>query len=167
MRFVYFGLRFFSAIDHRLRQRLTALGWIVFVGAAIAALAGIDTSQTATYQAFTLFAALIGLAIAGSAFFRARASIERELPRYLTAGEPCPKLIIYCFQSLCLHVSLGAAIRAMAKTDVIHLFHTPPSSSTHRISGWPVCLLALLWMLYFSELIRAKFSSVQIGRKDN
>ncbi|MCG6954189.1 MAG: DUF58 domain-containing protein [Betaproteobacteria bacterium] len=90
MRFVYFGLRFFSAIDHRLRQRLTALGWIVFVGAAIAALAGIDTSQTATYQAFTLFAALLGLAIAGSAFFRARASIERELPRYLTAGEPCP-----------------------------------------------------------------------------
>jgi len=90
MRFVYFGLRFFSAIDHRLRQRLTALGWIVFVGAGIAALAGIDTSQTATYQAFTLFAALLGLAIAGSAFFRARASIERELPRYLTAGEPCP-----------------------------------------------------------------------------
>jgi len=90
MRFVYFGLRFFSAIDHRLRQRLTAIGWIAFVGAGVAALAGIDTSQTATYQAFTLFAALLGLAIAGSAFFRARASIERELPRYLTAGEPCP-----------------------------------------------------------------------------
>jgi len=90
MRFVYFGLRFFSAIDHRLRQRLTALGWIAFIGAGIAALAGIDTSQTATYQAFTLFAALLGLAIAGSAFFGARASIERELPRYLTAGEPCP-----------------------------------------------------------------------------
>jgi len=89
MRFVYFGLRFFSAIDYLLRQRLTPVGWIVFVGAGIAAVAGIDTSQTATYQAFTLFAALLGLALAGSAIFPVRATLERELPRYLTAGEPC------------------------------------------------------------------------------
>jgi uncharacterized protein (DUF58 family) len=89
MRFVYFGLRFFSTIDHLLRQRLTPIGWIVFVGAGVAAIAGIDTSQTATYQAFTLFAALLGLALAGSAFFAARATLERQLPRYLTAGEPC------------------------------------------------------------------------------
>ena len=44
MRFVYFGLRFLSAIDHLLRQRLTPIGWIVFAGAAVAAIAGIDTS---------------------------------------------------------------------------------------------------------------------------
>ncbi|HSH08096.1 MAG TPA: DUF58 domain-containing protein [Burkholderiales bacterium] len=89
MRFVYFGLRFFSAIDHLLRQRLTPVGWVVFVGAGVAAVAGIDTSQTTTYQLFTLFTALLGLALAGSAFFGARATLERELPRYLTAGEPC------------------------------------------------------------------------------
>ncbi|MDX1376951.1 MAG: DUF58 domain-containing protein [Burkholderiales bacterium] len=89
MRFVYFGLRFFSAIDHLLRQRLTPVGWTVFAGACVAAVAGIDTSQTATYQLFTLFAALLGLALVGSAFFPARAALERELPRYLTAGEPC------------------------------------------------------------------------------
>ena len=89
MRFVYFGLRFFSAIDYLLRQRLTSIGWVVFVGAGISAVAGIDTSQTATYQLFTLFAALLGLALAGSAVFRARATLERELPRYLTVGEPC------------------------------------------------------------------------------
>jgi len=89
MRFVYFGLRFFSAIDHLLRQRLTPIGWVVFVGAGVAAVAGIDTSQTTTYQLFTLFAALLGLALAGSAFFGARVTLERELPRYVTAGEPC------------------------------------------------------------------------------
>jgi uncharacterized protein (DUF58 family) len=89
MRFVYFGLRFFSAIDYLLRQRLTSIGWVVFVGAGISAVAGIDTSQTATYQLVTLFAALLGLALAGSAVFRARATLERELPRYLTVGEPC------------------------------------------------------------------------------
>ena len=91
MRLVYFSLRIFSAIDRFLRERMTPIGWVAFVAACVAALAGVDTGQTATYQAFTLLSALLVLALAASLSFRfrARAAIERELPRYLTAGEPC------------------------------------------------------------------------------
>jgi uncharacterized protein (DUF58 family) len=91
MRLVYFSLRIFSSIDRFLRERLTPLGWVAFTAAGVGALAGVDTSQTATYQAFTLLAALLALALAASLTFRfrARATIERELPRYLTAGTPC------------------------------------------------------------------------------
>jgi uncharacterized protein (DUF58 family) len=86
-RAVYAALRVVSALDHRLRQRLTPAGWLA-LGAGLAALAaGLDTTQNASYQAAALLGALLLLAWASSLAFRARVDIERELPRYATAGE--------------------------------------------------------------------------------
>ncbi|MEX0637962.1 MAG: DUF58 domain-containing protein [Burkholderiales bacterium] len=87
-RLIYIALRLFSALDHWLRERLTAAGWLA-LGAAGAALgAGLDTTQNASYQAATLLGALLLLAWGASLFFRARIEASRELPRYATAGEP-------------------------------------------------------------------------------
>ena len=89
-RAVYAALRAVSALDHRLRQRLTSAGWLA-LGAGLAALAaGLDTTQNASYQAATLLGALLGFAWASSLpfRFRARVTVERELPRFATAGEP-------------------------------------------------------------------------------
>jgi uncharacterized protein (DUF58 family) len=87
-RLVYASLRWFSSIQHFAGERLTMAGKIALGAAGAAALAGIDTNQTLTYQAFTLLWALLAVGYAGSLAFRARVGVERELPRYATAGEP-------------------------------------------------------------------------------
>jgi uncharacterized protein (DUF58 family) len=89
MRLLYRALRVVSAIDHRLRERLTPAGWLALGTAAAAAAAGLDTNQTVTYRAFTFLAALLAVSYAASLFFRARLELRRDLPRYATAGEPC------------------------------------------------------------------------------
>jgi uncharacterized protein (DUF58 family) len=86
---LYAGLRFFSALDHWLRERLTPAGWVVLGAAGAAGAAGLDTNRTLTYQAFGFLAALLALAWLASLAFRARVEARRELPRYATAGEPC------------------------------------------------------------------------------
>ncbi len=63
-------------------------GWTVFLAAGTAAVAGVDTNQTVTYQAFTFLAFLLLLAWLSSLLFRARVLVKRELPPYVTAGEP-------------------------------------------------------------------------------
>ncbi|MDA1117080.1 MAG: hypothetical protein O2979_03555 [Proteobacteria bacterium] len=87
-RLVYALLRAVSALDHRLRQRLTPAGWLALGAAGAAGAAGLDTTQNSSYQAATLLAALLLLAWGSSLFFRVRVQAERELPRYATAGEP-------------------------------------------------------------------------------
>jgi uncharacterized protein (DUF58 family) len=87
-RLIYRALRAVSALDHRLRERLTLAGWLALGAAGAAFAAGIDTNQTVTYRAFTFLAALLGLAWGASLLFRARVEASRELPRYATAGEP-------------------------------------------------------------------------------
>jgi len=84
---IYLLLRFVSALDHWLRERLTRAGWLVLGAGAAAAAAGIDLHQTVTAQAFVLLSALLALAFVASLGFRARLEVQRELPRYATAGE--------------------------------------------------------------------------------
>lgn len=86
---IFRALRFFSALDHGLRERLTLAGWLVLCAAGAAAVAGVDTTQTVTYRAFTFLAALLLVAYCASLLLRAPLSARRELPRYATAGEPC------------------------------------------------------------------------------
>ena len=86
-RALYLSLRGFAALDHRLRLRLTAAGWLVLGACGAAAAAGIDLNRTTTAQAFTLLAALLLLALIASLGFRARVQVQRDLPRYATAGE--------------------------------------------------------------------------------
>jgi uncharacterized protein (DUF58 family) len=77
-----------SALEHALRERLTAAGWLALGAAGAAGAAGLDTTQNTSYQAATLLGALLVLAWGASLLFRARVAVSRELPRYATAGEP-------------------------------------------------------------------------------
>jgi uncharacterized protein (DUF58 family) len=90
-RLVYRSLRFFSRIDHALRERLTVAGWLALGTCGAAAAAGLDTNQTVTYRAFTFLAALLLLSWMASLLFpllfRRQLEARRELPRYATAGE--------------------------------------------------------------------------------
>jgi uncharacterized protein (DUF58 family) len=89
MRFIYVSMRALTSFQRMLRERFTVAGWVVLGGAGVAAAAGVDTTQTVTYQAFTFLAALLCIALLTS-FFLKRITIEgkRNLPRYATAGEP-------------------------------------------------------------------------------
>lgn len=87
-RLVYSSIRLASAIDRWARERLTMAGWTVLLAAGTAAVAGVDTNQTVTYQAFTFLAFLLLVAWLASLAFRARVVVKRELPPYVTAGEP-------------------------------------------------------------------------------
>ncbi|MGA8050987.1 MAG: hypothetical protein WCA09_12510, partial [Burkholderiales bacterium] len=87
-RLIYASLRAVSSMQHFARERLTMAGKIALGAAGAAALAGVDTNQTLTYQAFAFLWALLAVAYAVSLAFRARVAVERELPRYATAGEP-------------------------------------------------------------------------------
>lgn len=86
-RALYLSLRLFTTLNAWLIARLTPTGWVLLASAGAAGAAGIDTHQTLTYQAFTLLASLLAIAWGASLLFRARVQIERDLPRYLTAGE--------------------------------------------------------------------------------
>jgi len=87
-RLIYLLLRAFSALDHALRERLTAAGWLALGAAGAALAAGLDTTQNTSYQAAALLGALLALAWGASFLFRARIEVRRELPRHATAGEP-------------------------------------------------------------------------------
>ena len=86
-RLTYLGLRALSALQHFGSERLTLAGWLVLGAAGTAAALGIDTSRTMNFQAFTFGAALLLVAFVVAWFFRVRAEVVRELPRYATAGE--------------------------------------------------------------------------------
>jgi uncharacterized protein (DUF58 family) len=87
-RLFYRILRVVNRVERLARERLTPAGWVVLATAGGAAIAGVDTNQTMTYQAFTLLAALLVVAFAAGLTFRARARVERALPQYATAGDP-------------------------------------------------------------------------------
>jgi len=86
-RFTYAALRALSSLQYFLRERLTDAGWLAFAAAGTAAALGVDTTRTMSYQAFAFLAVLLGIAFLGASFFRVRAAVARELPRYATAGE--------------------------------------------------------------------------------
>lgn len=88
-RLLYRSLRFFSRLDHALRERLSPGGWLVAGAAGAAAVAGLDTNQTVTYRAFAFLAALLALSAGASLVRRPRFEARRILPRYATAGETC------------------------------------------------------------------------------
>lgn len=90
-RVIYVALRAASALDHRLRERLTPGGWLALGVAGAAFAAGLGTEQTVTYRAFAFLAALLASARIASVALRAPRkwlSVRKELPRYATAGEP-------------------------------------------------------------------------------
>jgi uncharacterized protein (DUF58 family) len=87
-RLLYQSIRALSVFDRWTRERLTKAGWLVLSIAGVAAVAGIDTHQTVTYQAFTFLACLLVAAWLASLLWRANLRATREMPPYVTAGEP-------------------------------------------------------------------------------
>ena len=70
------------------RRKFTLAGQFVMVCMTIAAILGIDTDLTLSYQVFTLSFTLLLLAYLASFRFRGRFEVERHLPLFVTAGEP-------------------------------------------------------------------------------
>lgn len=71
-----------------LTMRFTPLGLGVLACCAIAAVIGIDTHQSLSYQVFTFCGSLLVVAIFSSRFIRVRVSAGRSLPRFGTVGVP-------------------------------------------------------------------------------
>ena len=76
-----------SGVQYWLERHFTRAGWFVLGGAIAAGALGVDTSLTLAYQIFTLLAALLVVAIVSSRFGAARYTVERSLPRMVTAGQ--------------------------------------------------------------------------------
>ena len=70
-----------------MERHFTRTGWLVFGGAIAAGSLGVDTSLTLAYQIFTLLAALLLVAIVSSRLGGGRYTVERSLPRMVTAGQ--------------------------------------------------------------------------------
>lgn len=85
---LYLCYRLFSGARYRTLRRFTPAGLAVLGAFLIAGLMGMDTENAVAYQAFTLLLGLLVVAVLPTAFFRARFSVQRLLPRFGTAGHP-------------------------------------------------------------------------------
>lgn len=86
-RFSYRIFRAVSAASYWANRRLTWAGMVVLAGAVLTGALGVDTTQSVAYQAFGLLAALVLVAALCLPALRIRVSVQRELPRVVTAGE--------------------------------------------------------------------------------
>lgn len=85
-------MRFFSLIYRNsqwFKRRFTSAGLFVLSALTVAGVAGFDTTQSLSYQIFTLLSALILLALIGTLRVRFPVKARRNLPRFATVGEPC------------------------------------------------------------------------------
>jgi len=87
-RLAYRIYRVISSLRHWSTRRLTAGGWLVFVGLILTAGMATDTEQSLGYQVFSLLLCLAVAAMAVAPLFRARFAAERLLPRFGSAGHP-------------------------------------------------------------------------------
>ena len=74
--------------DNWMRQHFTATGHLLMVMMIAAAVFGVDTKHSNTYQLFAFLLMILVLAILNSLFNRLKLQIKRQLPRYGTVGEP-------------------------------------------------------------------------------
>lgn len=87
-RFAYPGYYRSAGLKHRIRRLLTPPGWFVLIGLAICGAVGADTTQAMAYQT----TAILGAAVVVAAFWhfgkQPALTVQRELPRYASAGTP-------------------------------------------------------------------------------
>ena len=89
LRIAWYSLRWITAVNRILLRRLTMAGRILAAVLAGAAVMGIDTERSTTYQLFTLSAALLLLGIPFFMKFRPRVAASRALPPLATVMSPC------------------------------------------------------------------------------
>jgi uncharacterized protein (DUF58 family) len=87
-RFLYRNFRLVSGLQHRLARRLTPAGQLVVAGLVAAAVIGPNTRLTVAYQAVTLMAGLLLVAVLGVLRRPPALAVRRRLPRFATVDEP-------------------------------------------------------------------------------
>lgn len=74
--------------DNWMRHRFTVTGHLFVVVMITAAVFGVDTRHSNTYQLFTFLLVILVFAFLNSLFNRLKLQIKRQLPRYGTVDEP-------------------------------------------------------------------------------
>lgn len=85
-RLMYPGYRRYSANRHWLTRRFTQGGLIALTGLATTGILGVDTNLTVAHQGFLFLLFLIVMAVFASVFIRVKFEVERQLPRFGSAG---------------------------------------------------------------------------------
>lgn len=87
VRVLYRGYLLGRRVTAWLQRRFTPAGGFVLVGLALTATAS-DPEHTLGWQAFVVLAAMLGMAVLMTPFFRGKFAVQRHGPRFATAGEP-------------------------------------------------------------------------------
>jgi uncharacterized protein (DUF58 family) len=87
-RFVLGQYRKIYRFDQWMRRHFTFTGHLVITFTIAAAVFGIDTKQSTTYQLFVFLSVLLAFAGLNSLFNRLKVTLTRQLPRYGMVGEP-------------------------------------------------------------------------------
>ncbi|MDP1666201.1 MAG: DUF58 domain-containing protein [Methylobacter sp.] len=74
--------------DNWMRRHFTFTGHLVVAFMIAAAVFGVNTKQSTTYQLFVFLLALLVFALLNSTFNRLKVTLTRQLPRYGMVGEP-------------------------------------------------------------------------------
>ncbi len=74
--------------DTWITRHFTLMGHIVMTFMIAAAVFGVDTGHSTTYQLFVFLLVVLIFSLLGSVFNRLQVSLTRQLPRYGTVGEP-------------------------------------------------------------------------------
>ncbi|TRW94230.1 DUF58 domain-containing protein [Candidatus Methylobacter oryzae] len=74
--------------DNWMRRHFTFTGHLVIAFTIAAAVFGVNTKQSTTYQLFVFLLVLLVLSILNSSFNRLKVTLNRRLPRYGMVGEP-------------------------------------------------------------------------------
>jgi uncharacterized protein (DUF58 family) len=87
IRFLHWGYLKGRRSGGWVRRRFTPAGRFVLVGLVLTSSAS-DPEQTMGLQVFLALALLLGGALLMAPFFRVRFAVERQVPRFVTAGDP-------------------------------------------------------------------------------
>lgn len=74
--------------DNWMRHHFTATGHLFIAVMIAAAVFGVDTRHSNTYQLFTFLLVILIFAFLNSLFNRLKLQVKRQIPRYGTVGEP-------------------------------------------------------------------------------
>ena len=87
-RFLYANFRLVYRFSRFVRQYFTANGLLILAVMPVAAIFGLDTRSTLSFQVAALTLALIFAAVSYRLFFRSRYQVTRQLPDFGTVGTP-------------------------------------------------------------------------------
>lgn len=85
-RYHYYNYRAFSFLKPRITRRITIVGWTISGAFLATGSMGIDTSNSLSYQTFSLLGCVLLAAAVGLCGRRLKMSVERTLPKFGSVG---------------------------------------------------------------------------------